>query len=860
MQRAITRLAAVAGAFLAVLACAPNLYGQSSEASSIAEEISAANDKRIVDCLLQGQIRKLGNTIYQLPPRPAKIPARDCEIRGGDFLVFDRGSFEASLGHWLGLAKEGNVDAQIYVGEIFERGMGRDPDYVRAAQWYQQAADDGHPVAQISLAQLYEKGLGVEKDPERAQSLYRAAFGTEAAYTVAIDPRSIDDPADRLLRLEQQLADTQDDADGLRQQLQAARDRLTTAETDLETRRSIEEELRRDLEANRSLIESTNDSDAEIEKSRQELARRNQDLEEQQFVIVQLQEEISRNRNQITAYEGELDRIAQLEKELEAQSRRYEQTNEELRDTRLALADSNRRLQEQQQTFEDEKRALDDVRRDLLDDSRTSDEQRTALSRQLADRESRLAEQSASLEQMRTEVNTYQEQTVQLQNLLTDLRRENEQLLEARADARRYQDEASRLRKVLRETEAQLVTVEEDAVKTERLAKVESELKRYQKEVGVYKKRLDELEQAQETLADLAGPEIQLIEPIAVNTRGGGDITIANQDKQSIIGKVSAPAGLLSLLVNQAPTDVNANNVFQSSIALTGENTPVRITAIDNQGKRSELIYVLINKALSNQGSTAPEIPSVDFGKFHALLIGNEEYEMLPNLVTPKEDIHAIDELLRTRYGFETTVLQDGTREEIMDSMYELLGSLTSEDNLLIYYAGHGEYVTDTNRGVWLPVDANPASPANWITNIEINDYLKQIRAKQIVVIADSCYSGALTRSAIINLRPGLTDEEYTAHLERMAKIRSRVVLTSGGLAPVLDGDPNSQHSIFASALIEILNQNKAILSAQDLGRTLAAKVSLAASRVGYDQEPQYAPLNHANHQGGDFFFVPEES
>ena len=99
------------------------------------------------------------------------------------------------------------------------------------------------------------------------------------------------------------------------------------------------------------------------------------------------------------------------------------------------------------------------------------------------------------------------------------------------------------------------------------------------------------------------------------------------------------------------------------------------------------------------------------------------------------------------------------------------------------------------------------------------------------------------------------------AHLERMAKIQARVVLTSGGLAPVLDSaSPGAQHSIFAAALIEILNENHNVLSAQDLGRTIAAKVSLAAERVGYDQEPQYAPLNHANHQGGDFFFVPDET
>jgi hypothetical protein len=78
-------------------------------------------------------------------------------------------------------------------------------------------------------------------------------------------------------------------------------------------------------------------------------------------------------------------------------------------------------------------------------------------------------------------------------------------------------------------------------------------------------------------------------------------------------------------------------------------------------------------------------------------------------------------------------------------------------------------------------------------------------------------------------------------------------------LAPVLDSNGvDSKHSVFATALIDILSQNGTVLSAQDLGRTVAAKVSLAASKIGYDQEPQYAPLNHANHQGGDFFFVPK--
>ena len=120
-----------------------------------------------MDCLLQGQIRKLGNNIYQSPPRPVRLPAVECDIRGGDLLVYDRASFSASLSHWLELAKSGDVNAQIYVGEIFERGLGREPDYAQAAAWYKKAAESGNPSAQIALAQLYEKGLGVDAEHGR---------------------------------------------------------------------------------------------------------------------------------------------------------------------------------------------------------------------------------------------------------------------------------------------------------------------------------------------------------------------------------------------------------------------------------------------------------------------------------------------------------------------------------------------------------------------------------------------------------------------------------------------------------------------------------------------------------------------
>ena len=827
------------------------------DAGQVASEIKVTKvpDKRIVDCLLQGQIRKLGNTMYQMPPRPVSIPAIDCEIRGGDMLVFDRANFATSLSHWLGLAKQGDVNAQIYVGEIFERGLGREPDFAQAAAWYARAAKAGNPVAQISLAQLYEKGLGVEKNAAEAERLYALAFGADSYTTVEIDSGTLDDPGEKIRELEQSLAAARQESNELSGQLQVAQVNLLLAEKDLAEQEGERELLQQSLAAQESRADKL--SGDELLEAKKQLAKSNAELAATQFTITQLNKEVQRNERQLSAYQEELDRVQELEQALASQSREFDAVNQELRQARLALAESNNRLADQENEINQERSSIDQAREELATETQMSAQMQEELRLTIKEREERLQTQESILSNMQGEMEIQRQQSRDLQNRLTELRAENDRLVVAQADADRFRQESNRLELALAETQSQLALIEAAVEKDELgVAQANADAERYRREAEEYKARLEKIEADLEANAEMTGPSIQLVDPLAHVTRGTrSDVSVRSESEQQIVGKVVAPAGLISLHVNNESTQLNERNVFTRVIPITGRETPVTIVAIDNQGKRVERLFSLINENFTPPG---PDLPDVEFGRYHALLIGNEEYAKLPDLQTPINDISSIGKILRERYNYETTVIHDGTREEIMDGMYNLLSKLNSEDNLLIYYAGHGEYVTDTNRGVWLPIDASPNSPANWITNVEINDYLKQIRAKQIVVIADSCYSGSLTRSAIVNLRPGLTDDEYEAHLQKMSKIRARVVLTSGGLAPVLDSaNPESQNSIFAAALIEILNQNKAILSAQDLGRTIAAKVSLAATRVGYEQEPQYAPLSHANHQGGDFFFVP---
>jgi len=239
------------------------------------------------------------------------------------------------------------------------------------------------------------------------------------------------------------------------------------------------------------------------------------------------------------------------------------------------------------------------------------------------------------------------------------------------------------------------------------------------------------------------------------------------------------------------------------------------------------------------------------------LIIGNNQYQHLSKLKTAVNDAKVVDELLRTRYGYKTTVLLNANRYQILNALNQLRQRLTEKDNLLIYYGGHGELDEVNQRGHWLAVDAEPDSTANWISNITITDILNTMSSKHILVVSDSCYSGTMTRSSLTRLEAGMTPEKHLKWIKKMLKKQSRTALTSGGIKPVLDTG-GGQHSIFAKAFIDTLENNTEIMAAYKVYRQVAALVNDAAAATRFDQVPEYAPIRYAKHEAGEFFFVPK--
>ena len=227
-----------------------------------------------------------------------------------------------------------------------------------------------------------------------------------------------------------------------------------------------------------------------------------------------------------------------------------------------------------------------------------------------------------------------------------------------------------------------------------------------------------------------------------------------------------------------------------------------------------------------------------------ALLIGNNAYkEPVPLLETPVADVESIAEILRTRYGYEVSIVRNATKAGIARALNQLAANVRADDSVLVFYAGHGYLLNDTNMGYWLPVDASAKTAANWISNEDISRFLTAIPARQLILVSDSCYSGTLTREFRVT-GSGKVDPDD------VLRKRSVLVLTSGGDEPVAD-EGKGGHSIFAWHLISVLNATQGLTPGANVFTEVRQRVSKE-----FPQTPQYGAAVSAGHiVGGEYLF-----
>ena len=323
-----------------------------------------------------------------------------------------------------------------------------------------------------------------------------------------------------------------------------------------------------------------------------------------------------------------------------------------------------------------------------------------------------------------------------------------------------------------------------------------------------------------------------------------------------ITGRVRDDSNIIEVAVAGQPLTLGRDGHFSVRRGVLPGNSVIEITAVDEWGnttRRSIAVTRMASRVVSTPSASQARarktegLAGINFGTYHALVIGNNGYRFLPRLDSAIADAEEVSNVLRTAYGFQVTQLRDATRSNVLGALARYRATLGPNDNLLIYYAGHGILDKETQTGYWLPTDAQASNPANWISTSDITTMLRALRSKHVMIVADSCYSGTLVRTAAARLK---TSRARKVWIRRMATKRARTALVSGGLEPVVDGG-GGRHSVFAKAFLDALRENQGILEGQTLFERIKRPVILNA-----DQTPQYSDIRLAGHEGGDFIFV----
>jgi len=241
----------------------------------------------------------------------------------------------------------------------------------------------------------------------------------------------------------------------------------------------------------------------------------------------------------------------------------------------------------------------------------------------------------------------------------------------------------------------------------------------------------------------------------------------------------------------------------------------------------------------------------VAIGRYFALIIGIDKYsgEWSP-LKNAVNDAKAIATQLSTSYEFEsirTLYNEQASRAAIMKEYEWLIANIGENDNLLIFYSGHGDYKENIQRGFWVPADAKTGSVSELISNTDIQSFLSGIKSKHTFLIADACFSGDIFRGKTLTI----PYENSFKYYNQIYSKTSRTALTSGGIEPVMDGGKDG-HSVFTYYLLKSLstNQNQFFDASQLYNDIRVAVINNS------NQTPAYSPIINTGDEGGQFIFI----
>ncbi len=344
----------------------------------------------------------------------------------------------------------------------------------------------------------------------------------------------------------------------------------------------------------------------------------------------------------------------------------------------------------------------------------------------------------------------------------------------------------------------------------------------------------------------IGDPNILLLDH-GVNKLGAlkpGGVAIASYSivvKNSYSGPSQLP---LSLSLTEAHPE--ATREVPVKVALNHSSPPVVIVVDPRSQGAATLasapsITVDVDQPLPK---ASPKDPSAV-----AVVIGIERYGgRIPGVPFAERDARIVKEYTTTLLGVpEENLLflsnEQATKAQIMTALEGKLRDYVTpnQSHVYVYYAGHGAPDPDTLTPYLVPYDGDPAYPKESCYSMDsFYRALKDLRAKSVTVMLDSCFSGISGRgqtdvALLADARPLMVKPEG-------AKLPSGVtVLAASTSKQISTSYPEMKHGLFTYFLLKGLRgeaYQDGKLTVSTLQNYLSQKVPERARRMGRTQTP----------------------
>lgn len=332
-------------------------------------------------------------------------------------------------------------------------------------------------------------------------------------------------------------------------------------------------------------------------------------------------------------------------------------------------------------------------------------------------------------------------------------------------------------------------------------------------------------------------PIIAIETPIATFEN---EIFIDNNNQDIYLqGKIKDASLIESIVIEGVNATFNPtiiNPEFSSQVKIA-EKSKISVVVKDVYGNENVQVYSL-NRSAATAGIDNP------MGNTWVVFIENGKYTSFPSLEGPAKDVTAMKSALANYKITKTIHRKDMTKVE-MEKFFSIeLRDYVKNNNinsLMIWYAGHGKYVSPT--GYWVPSDGKTDDEFSYFGIANLKAAMQSYAGKLVhtLVITDACESGA---TFLMAMRGG--DEEKRCDNFELTKAKSSQVYTSAGYELASD---NSQ---FTKTFVNTLNNNvEPCLPIEKIVK----KVNAAVIQAG-NQSPKFGKIKDLEDEGGTYFFI----